>query len=58
MALAGGSLFSVVLYGISAHDPLTFACALALMGVVALGACWLPARRAITVDPAIVLRAE
>ena len=47
MSFAGGQFFSQILYGVSAHDPLTYLGAIALMGVVAFAACWLPARRAI-----------
>jgi predicted permease len=58
MAFAGGKFFSLILYGISAHDPTTYLCAMALMSVVAFIACWLPARRAIQVDPVNALRTE
>jgi predicted permease len=58
MAFAAGQFFSVILYGISAHDPLTYFCAIALMAMVALVACWVPARRAIHVDPLSALRMD
>jgi predicted permease len=58
MAFAGGRFFKLILYGISAHDPTTYLCAMALMSAVAFIACWLPARRAIQVDPVTALRTE
>jgi predicted permease len=58
MAFAAGQFFAQILYGISAHDPLTYLCAIALMAVVAFVACWAPARRAIQLDPLTALRAE
>lgn len=57
-AFAAGRLFGQILYGIGAHDPATYLCAVALMGVVAFVACWVPARRAIHVDPLTALRAD
>ena len=49
-------LMSSQLYGVSDHDPVTFAAVALALLVVALIACWLPARRAMRVDPIIALR--
>ncbi len=58
LSFAAGQFFAQILYGISAHDPLTYLCAIALMAVVAFVACWVPARRAIKTDPLLALRTE
>jgi predicted permease len=58
IALAAGKFFGQILYGVSARDPLTYACAIVLMAAVAFVACWVPARRAIRVDPLAALRTE
>ena len=46
------------LYGIEPHDALTFAAVPPFLVVVALAACWIPARRAASIDPMQALRAE
>ena len=46
------------LYGVSSADPLTFGSVAALMGLVTMLACFIPARRAAKVDPMVALRYE
>jgi predicted permease len=58
LALGLTRLMSSQLFGVTAHDPLTFAAVAVLLVVVALAACYLPARRAASVDPLQALRAE
>lgn len=47
-----------MLYGVSSTDPLTFAAVAILLTLIALAACWIPARRASRLDPIVVLREE
>jgi putative ABC transport system permease protein len=46
------------LYGVSAADPVTFLAVIALMSSVAMAAAYVPARRAMAVDPVVALRHE
>jgi ABC-type antimicrobial peptide transport system permease subunit len=45
-----------LLFGVAPHDPITFAGVAGSMAVIGIVACWIPARRAARVDPAITMR--
>ena len=57
-AFVATRFLGALVFGVSPVDPLTFAAAAALLTLVALGAHWVPIRRALRIDPASALRAE
>jgi predicted permease len=57
-ALGLTRLMANQLFGVSAHDPLTFGAVAMLLIIVAVAACYIPARRAMRVDPMVALRHE
>jgi hypothetical protein len=58
MSLATARVIKSLLFGLSPTDPLTYGAMALLLAIVALLACWIPARRATKVDPMITLRSE
>src|SRR5438309_9266500 len=58
VSLAIGRVIATQLWGVSAYDPWTLVCVPALLLITGIVACWLPARRAASVDPLVALRYE
>ena len=57
-ALVLTQVLTGLLYGVSARDPLTFLLVPGTLLAVALAACWIPARRAMRVEPVVALRGD
>jgi ABC-type lipoprotein release transport system permease subunit len=58
MAWFAVKLASSYIYGVRAHDALTFAAVVFVLAAASSLAAWLPARRAAAVDPILALRSE
>ncbi len=58
VALALGRALASILYGVTGSDPLTLGVVTLVLAGTALLACWMPARRAMRVDPMVALRDE
>jgi ABC-type antimicrobial peptide transport system permease subunit len=57
-ALAVGRVMESLLYDVSPWDPIVFVVTAIGLFIVAMIACWVPARRAARIDPLIAMRAE
>lgn len=57
-SIALGRVIGTQLWGVSAYDPWTLACVPVILLLTGVVACWVPARRAASVDPLVALRYE
>jgi ABC-type antimicrobial peptide transport system permease subunit len=57
-AILATRLIRGLLFGVAPHDPVTLVVVALIMGAVGIGACWLPALRAASIDPAIAIRGK
>jgi predicted permease len=58
VAFAVTRLMASALFGVNPGDPITYGAVTVLLGLVAVLACWIPARRATLIDPTVALRSE
>jgi len=58
LALLGGRLLQSLLFGVTPHDPISLAAAVATTATVTMGVAYLPARRARRIDPIRELNSE
>ena len=58
LSFAGARFISGLLFGVSARDPMVFVAVSLIVAIAALGACLIPGRRALKVDPLLALRAD
>jgi len=57
-AAAVSTVLATMLFGLSPHDPVSFIVLPAVLFAIALAACYIPARRALRVEPTVALRTE
>ncbi|HEV8151025.1 MAG TPA: FtsX-like permease family protein, partial [Gemmatimonadales bacterium] len=57
-AFSAAGVIRRLLFGIAPHDPGTFVAVTMMMAAIGIVACWIPARRAARIDPAVTMRSE